>query len=363
MVKARESSVFQYPPAWKPPNLNGTGTSFKPRKQGSVTSDVNPGSPFCPSIAGCPGFTVIGIPGSNFHHESMTTDSIQYSPSHVLAFPPGLNLYVKNAPLVSHESARENPTLGSSGKRFFVFDQCEKGTRLIYGESSHLLQKSEALRKRPCGNFPAEKGKHPSNLTQFGLYNPIFQEESDENHVDGEEGEMCEDTEEINALLYSDDDDEHDEKEGQGEEDEVTSTGHTPSALVQCCGKCNKVEDTLDEVGNFSHQNKRQKLITSEYDCFNSLHMDKPLIKLDGTNRQGSDADSSFVISRTNEEDKFPVVDGDLSKKDKIREMMKILEAIVPSAEGKDPVVILEKAIEYLKNLKCKAKVLGMSIH
>ncbi|KAK4803946.1 hypothetical protein SAY86_003763 [Trapa natans] len=344
MVKGGDSWVFHYHPAWKPPDLNGTGSKFKPIKQESVSPD----SPFYPSFARRPGCTVTGIPNPSFHH--------------VQAFPSCLNLFQKNAPLPSHESCQENPTLGSLGQRFFVFDQSEKGTRLIYGSSSHLFQESEILRMKTCDDFPVFKGKYPSNSVQFGLYNSIFREESGENDIDGEENDIHENSEEINALLYSEDDvDDH--EEGEYEEDEVTSTGHSSSVLVQCCGRHNKVENTLEVISNFSHLNKRQKLITSRYNCSNSLHMDMPLTKLDGSCRPGSDADLSFMKSQAREEDKFPLFDGDLCRKDMIRDKMKILEGIVPGAEGMDPVVILEKAIEYLKTLKLKAEVLGMSYH
>lgn len=364
MVKAGESWVFQYPPAWKPPNQNGTGTFHEPKKQGLMTSNVNSGSPFSPSLAKFPWLTDSGIPGSNFHQINATTGSICYLPSQFDAFPPALNPHeMKKASLVSHEPDGSNPTLGSSGKRFLVFNQSEKGTRLIYGSSSPLFQKLELLKKQPCENFHVDKAEHPTNLSQFDLDIPVFLEESGENNIDVEETAAHEDTEEINAILYSGDDDNHDEEEDEVEDDEVTSTGHTPRILVQSCGKRGHVESKLDEVGNFSHLNKRQKPTGSECCCFNSLPMGTPLKKFNNSNEHESDANSSFAMSQAKEEAKFPALDGGLSKKDKICQMMKLLEGIVPGTEGKDPVVILDKAIEYLKTMKLKAKVLGMRFH
>ncbi|PKI63371.1 transcription factor bHLH143-like [Punica granatum] len=362
MVKAGDSWVFEYPPTWKPPDLNGKGASLQPKKQGLMTSYVNPGSPFSPSLVKLPGFAVSGIPNLNIHHTGAPAGSIHCLPSHLQAVPPTLDPVKENASLVSHESGGNNPTLSSFGKRYLVFDQSEKGTRLIYGPSSPLFQKSEVLRRKPYGNLPLDKGEQPTNLTRFGLVNPIFQEESGENYVSGEESEMHEDTEEINALLYSDDDDDYDEENGD-EEDEVTSTGHTPSLLVQCCGKRDEVGHTLDEVGSAGRLNKRQKVIGGEYNCSNLLTTGTPPLKLGTSNENESDADSSCIRSQAKGEEKVPVFGGELSKKDEIRQTMKILEGIVPSAEGKDPVVILDEAIKYLKTMKLKAKVLGMSFH
>lgn len=363
MVKAGDSWVFQYSPLWRPPDLNGTGISLEHKTQ-LMTSYVNSSFPFSPSLARLPGFAVPGIPDSNFHQTNATAGSIHYLASHFQAFAPALNPSVKeNVSLVSHEPDGKNPGLGSLGKTFLIFDVSEKGARLTCGSSSSLFQESEVLGKKACNNFPVDEGKNPTNLTQFDLDNPLFQEECGEDHVDGERSEMHEDTEEVNALLYSDDDGNPDVEEDGDEEDEVTSTWHIPSVPVQCCGKRNQVDDTLDGVGNFSHMNKRQKPNGIEFKCLDSSLIGTPLIKLGVSNEHKSDADSSFVMSQANEDDKSPAWGGELSKKDKIHHMMKILEGIVPGAEGKDPIIVLDEAIEYLKTVKLKAKVLGMDFH
>lgn len=166
--------------------------------------------------------------------------------------------------------------------------------------------------------------------------------------------EIHEDTKEVNAWLYSVDDDDDDHNEGG--EDEVASAGHTPIVLVQCCGRCSKVGDTPDGVGNFTHMNKRQKPIGSEYDCFDPSLIGTPSAKFSGSKEHERDADSSFVMSQAKEENGSLVscLGSALFRKDKIHQMMN-----VPEAEGKYPIVVLDKAIESLQTMKLKAKILG----
>lgn len=49
------------------------------------------------------------------------------------------------------------------------------------------------------------------------------------------------------------------------------------------------------------------------------------------------------------------------SKKDKLRETLKLLESMVPGAEGKHPMLVIDEAIDYLKSLKFKAKAMGLA--
>ena len=48
-------------------------------------------------------------------------------------------------------------------------------------------------------------------------------------------------------------------------------------------------------------------------------------------------------------------------KRDRVRQTLRILESIIPGAEGKDPLLVIDEAIDYLKILKLKAKSLGVS--
>ncbi|WZY79716.1 hypothetical protein YC2023_026100 [Brassica napus] len=126
---------------------------------------------------------------------------------------------------------------------------------------------------------------------------PVKLSELDEHY--GQESEMHEDTEEINALLYSDDED-------CESDDEVMSTGHSPYQQV-----CNKgVSEEIDAPC------KRQKLLD------------------------------------ISQEDTGSGLSDEQSRKDKIRTALKILESIVPGAKGNQALLLLDEAIDYLKLLK-----------
>ncbi|KAK4788006.1 hypothetical protein SAY86_019325 [Trapa natans] len=366
MVKTGDSWVFKCLPAWKPPDLNGMGTSHEPKKQELETSYMNLGSSFSPSLVGLMGLVDSGIPPLNFSQVNASNGSNCYLPFHFEAFHPASDPYgAEKASLASQEPDGRNLTgwEKSQGKKFLVFDQSEKGTRLVYSSSRPLFHKLELLRETPSENFLRDKGEHPTNLYQFDLDSPAFLEESGENDIIREETEIHEATEEINALLYSDDNDSLDWQEGEDEDDEVTSTGHTPTLLMKCGEEHGHVETRLDEIGNFSHLNKRQRPTVIEFEYFNSLPRGSPLKKLNSSSEEDvSDANSSFAVNLAKEEAK-PALDGGLSRKDKIHQMFKTLEGIVPGAEGKDPVVVLEKAIQHLKTMELQAKVLGISFH
>ncbi|CAN7046363.1 hypothetical protein IGI04_008640 [Brassica rapa subsp. trilocularis] len=128
---------------------------------------------------------------------------------------------------------------------------------------------------------------------------PVKLSELDEHY--GQESEMHEDTEEINALLYSDEED-------CESDDEVMSTGHSPYPLEQVCNK--RVSEEIDAPS------KRQKLLD------------------------------------ISQEDTGSGLSNEQSRKDKIRTALKILESIVPGAKGNQALLLLDEAIDYLKLLK-----------
>lgn len=200
-------------------------------------------------------------------------------------------------------------------------------------------------------------------------------EVSDENNLSGEESEMHEDTEEINALLYSDDEDgeytggdEDDEYVGGGGggdddddyDDEVTSTGHSPF-LISSSGMRGHVEARTEEVAGSDGQNKRQKLLDGG--CKRkSLADTASLTELAGVQGYVFDnEESSYAFGQNQVEERFVVWGNKQLKKDKIRATLKILESIIPGAKDKDPLLVLDVAIDYLKSLKFKAKTLGVN--
>lgn len=133
-----------------------------------------------------------------------------------------------------------------------------------------------------------------------------------------EESEMHEDTEEINALLYSDEDYESDD------EDEVMSTGHSPYSVEQVCNK-----RQLEEIDGPC---KRQRLLDKVENI--------------------SGLSSSLVVGTSTKEDTGSGLSNEQARKDKILTALKILESIVPGAKGNQALLLLDEAIDYLKLLK-----------
>ncbi|KAL7227638.1 hypothetical protein ACSBR1_022499 [Camellia fascicularis] len=158
-------------------------------------------------------------------------------------------------------------------------------------------------------------------------------------------------TEEINALLYSDDDG------GDSEEDEVTSTDRSPFTIKGgSYKKCEHMEEKTDEDASSDGVRKRQKLIDGGYkksSLMDTVSSAKPEYE--------DDADSSSAKGRTEGADLDSIIGTKQSSKDKIRETVKFLECLIPSIKSKDPLSVIEEAISYLKYLKVEAKALGVS--
>ncbi|KAG7607243.1 Transcription factor SAC51 [Arabidopsis thaliana] len=218
--------------------------------------------------------------------------------------------------------------LESSQKRLLIFDQS--------GDQTRLLQCPFPLR------FPSHAAAEPVKLSELQGIEKAFKENGEEFHKsDGTESEMHEDTEEINALLYSDDDYDDDCES----DDEVMSTGHSPYPNE---GVCNKRE--LEEIDGPC---KRQKLL----DKVNNI---SDLSSLVGTESSTQLNGSSFLKDKklpesktiSTKEDTGSGLSNEQSKKDKIRTALKILESVVPGAKGNEALLLLDEAIDYLKLLK-----------
>ncbi|GMI90995.1 hypothetical protein like AT5G50010 [Hibiscus trionum] len=238
---------------------------------------------------------------------------------------------------------------GVAEKRFLVFDQSDDQTTLIFtsalGTPTKCLS-SWGLKSHVAGNF---NGEDPIALVNENI--PSRPISTDENGTDVQ-SEMHEDTEELNALLYSDDDSEYTEDE------EVTSTGHSPSTMT---AQDEQFEGSFEEVASFTRPTKKRKLLDGSNDYspllmdttnsgnpnrFSEYKDDAHSSCANGHNPGSGDMDSSSGNKRT--------------RKDKIRDTVSILRSIIPGGEGKDAVVVLDEAIDYLKSLKHKAKTLRL---
>uniref|UniRef100_A0A1J3J9H7 BHLH domain-containing protein n=1 Tax=Noccaea caerulescens TaxID=107243 RepID=A0A1J3J9H7_NOCCA len=221
--------------------------------------------------------------------------------------------------------------LKSSQKRFLVFDQS--------GNQTRLLQCGFPLRFP--SSIAAEEGTVLDSLN--------LEKRFSKDHVNGEEeeeeSEMHEDTEEINALLYSDDDDDNDDW-GSDDDDEVMSTGHSPFPVEQQA--CNKTTEEVNETAESSDdgpRRKRQKLLDHSYsDLSTSFVGTKSFTKL----KSSSDEKSNI----SSKQETGSGLSDEQSRKDKIHTALRILESVVPGAKGKEALLLLDEAIDYLKLLK-----------
>ncbi|XP_072991474.1 transcription factor bHLH145-like [Typha latifolia] len=225
------------------------------------------------------------------------------------------------------------PTYGTPGidvtqKRFLVFDQSANQINPIY--SSFVIHQPVQGPSNPVVDL---QGSNETNVT------------------DGQGGEeMHEDTEEINALLYSDS--EEDFEEGEA------STGHTP---------VKRAAETTEEVASSSQPAKKRRhdseLDASILDTASSARAhfsgDYECTYVD------NDAQSSCVGGggdehRLLEEEEMPNnTDNKWLRRERIQETIGVLRKIIPGGEDKDAVSIIDEAICYLKSLRMKAMTPG----
>lgn len=210
----------------------------------------------------------------------------------------------------------------------------------------------------PLYNVPTAVN-YPTHIVNLnpGSVNPTWEVPvSNQTNVYGTESEMHEDSEEIDALLYSDSDDYVIEEE--------PGTGQSPMRYV-----------TGEEVASTTiHPKKRRIGIDLDASLIDTATSAKCCDNNYCSNRLDcSDAESSCVgggearetlkggrEAEENEEscEKSDCIDVNLKRK-KIQETVCLLRHIIPGGQGKDAATILDEAISYLKSLKLKAKALG----
>ncbi|KAI4389813.1 hypothetical protein MLD38_001995 [Melastoma candidum] len=267
--------------------------------------------------------------------------------------PATRNFALKDGPPVDASENHVNSSRLYGGidvgveQNFFLFDQSGGQATQGFGPENNGI---------PLPRMPLAR------LKQHGLAVPggegpddeIVSEGGDENEDVDAGSEMHEDTEELNALLYSEDVSEY---SGDGDDDdEVTSTGHSPSTMTNHMDPSNTLsEKDSEEVASSQWPlSKKRKLANEQDDPL-------PLIKAAGAENQVRNFDSDDAIyssgnSRSNSQN-------NAIKRTRIRETVSVLQSLVPGVKGKEPVLILDEAIGYLKLLKRKAAALGLSQH
>ncbi|KAM1225382.1 hypothetical protein ACFX13_044862 [Malus domestica] len=236
-------------------------------------------------------------------------------------------------------------------KRLLVNNPCGDQTTLIFSSGMvNPMQCRTSWNPFQQGAYYLD-GDDPRNERDFKNFSGAALTDefkgSDEN---GAESEMHEDTEELNALLYSDGDSDY------TEDDEVTSTGHSPSTMT-----VHDKQNWFEEVASSDGMDKKRKLFDERYDHVPSVMDTASSMKHNRPLELEDDAESSCACNRSSglrEVDSF--TSNKKMRKEKIRETINILQNIIPDGKGKDAMVVLDEAIHYLKSLKLKAKALGL---
>ncbi|GLT97977.1 hypothetical protein SLE2022_155150 [Rubroshorea leprosula] len=246
-------------------------------------------------------------------------------------------------------NAMANPICGSLQKGFIIFDRSGNETHLVYSSVLPPAHYATTTITKLAAHNNLNEGQA---VTKDPSLQAFLLEKSGKNYCSANQSEMHEDTEEINALLYSDEEDDYD--------DEVISTNHSPVATKRKCQMPDQIENVIEEVASSDGLYKRQRLLSAGYKISSSMDI-ACSVKLDASSEYDSDAESSYAIGQNQTEDTASILGGKLSRKEKIRLAMKILESIIPGAKGKDPLLFLDEAIDYLKYLKPGTMALGVN--
>lgn len=278
---------------WEFSNLN-SGSTFWPPDSGQPQNTIvypTSGYSYSPSFCGIP-FPGFGVEGS----------FLQFNPA---SWPP-LNTPAPNPTNNSEPDSTKT-------KRFLVLDHSGDQTSLLFSSVAN-----------PFEEF------NPTLLASNAIHTY-----ASNSHMS--EDEMHEDTEEIDALLYSDSD--------YGYDDEETSTGHSPL--------------DMEEIASSYLPTKRRRVDSTEIDALLMDTASSSVAPLPHYMQEDSSNDLSFVGKG---EDKTG--QGGRSrcnKRESIQATVSMLKRIIPGGKGKDAASVLDEAIQYLKLLKLQAKAAGVN--
>ncbi|KAJ1386998.1 hypothetical protein SESBI_40312 [Sesbania bispinosa] len=126
-------------------------------------------------------------------------------------------------------------------------------------------------------------------------------------------------------------------------------------------------EGADEEVASSDWPNKRLKLIDGGYNRSSPPVDSVSLVKLKETCECVSDAESknssgwAYSFEKTKVDNSM--VDDIKLKRDRIRESLRVLENLIPGAKGKEPLLVIDGTIEYLKFLMSQTGTLGVKYH
>ncbi|OIW04304.1 hypothetical protein TanjilG_32496 [Lupinus angustifolius] len=347
---------------WQSPNLSPFGAPLDSGKQNGVSNAINSGINNGTINVTMPAYMSSALPHLQFGHSNEPHGWFYCLPRFRQAFTPAPNLTTEEKLRAGHvkgfeEEIRPNVESGFLQKQFLVIDQTADRTTLIY--SSRFGNPAECLASwdsRLHGSNNLNE-KEPLRRDLNHVAGPTFVDKVDENQGIDIESEMHEDTEEINALLYSDSD-------GYStEDDEVTSTGHSPSTMTTHDNQEPYCATSKEEVASSTGRSKKRKLHNGAYDD-DIQFMDTAGSQIRNRTFDTGDDDAESRCSNSNNIEGLGEM-GSLSgnkkmRKDKIQDILSILQSMIPGGKDKDPVDLIDEAIHCLKSLKLKAKALGL---
>lgn len=353
MVTTSKLQYYQQDPAWTSPNLNYATTLLQPGHHVGVPSLYTPA--ICAANAVSPKRLCFDrcLPNSKAAHQN----GVNWMPS----LAPTKNEYPSDTRrFLPHLIGLKSPPTDASTnsqKRFLICDQSGNQTRFFFSQGRP--PENEII--TPKELFGAHGLYQNENLNAVvekrSRVKPVTEEKLDGSYVNGEESNTHEDTDEINALLYSSDGIEGDEDdEVYGEDDEVTSTDRSP------CGYCGYGEheqqsaELAEEVASSDGTCKRQRLLDGGYKKSSSIESTWP---------NDEDDDMEARCRRSSLPSSGKDKDSSLStrgRKVKILENLRILESLIPGIKSKDPLLVIDEAIDYLKSLRGNAKALGVEL-
>lgn len=238
-------------------------------------------------------------------------------------------------------------------KRFLVFDQSGDQTTLMFSSgNSGPVNNMPSLRLKPSNAFTPSKeeleikkaGGNPSRAISYdGLYKQDYE-------IDVR-SEMHEDTEELDALLYSDDEGEY------SEDEEEASTGHSPSTLGN---KRVWFHESGEEVSSSARPAKKQRVSGGDHDVPSVIHTASSLKSHRCFEQKEDNAESSCGKSNNVLEELDSVSADQRYKIEKLRKTISILKSIIPDGKGKDSIAVIDDAIQYLQSLK-ESTLLGLN--
>jgi hypothetical protein len=345
---------------WQSSNLNSLGAPLDMGQLNPISAYINPGTNIASTNGTVPVYASSRLlPHSRVGQATEPHGWFYCLPRFRQSFTPYSNYTIGDGrlPTDPYQSCGEAiaPNAGSDciQKRFVVVDQSRDQTTLIFSSGiGSPVQCLTSLRPKPnaaCNmNGEDPEIKRDSNY----LRGPILTGEFNENP----ESEMHEDTEELNALLYSDDESDYTEEDG-----EVTSTAHSPCTMTSH-DKKDWYEGSAEEVASSAGPTKKRKLYDGGYDHLPSLMDTASSTKPDRPfDEYEADAESSCANGNNAGSGELGCLSGSKRmKKEKIRETVNILQSMIPGVQGKDAIVVLDETIRYLKSLKHRAMALGL---